>query len=110
VSFLTTPPTPAKPVTLTAPPGAGPSGTYGFGETVTVSWPTYTGCPSGYSVTSYEFTVAGGSIPSASYGPELNDLPFTLRSDSGPSTISYTVKCGDLTSTPSETLTLTVFG
>ena len=77
---------------------------------MTISWPTYTGCPSGYSVTSYEFAVSGGSIPSASYGPELNDLPFTLRSDNGPSTISYTVKCGDLTSTASETLTLTVFG
>jgi len=107
VTFYSPIPTPSKPVSLTASP---PTGTaYAPNEEVTITWPTYTGCPTGFSVSSYDFSFQNGSTSPSSYGADdPHELTLTLRGSAGATTIAYTVKCGELTSSPSDTLTLNV--
>jgi eukaryotic-like serine/threonine-protein kinase len=103
VSFYTAIPAPSKPAALTASPGP-----YAPEDEVTVTWPPYAGCPAGFSVTSYEFSFsAGSSVTGAPFGPTATSLTFKLGSTAGPNTISYFVKCGDRSSGPSDTLTVT---
>ena len=97
---------PAAPATATAPAGPHLSG-----DTVTISFPAYNGCPSGYALTGYDFTVTNGTFPGGnpvSAGATTLDI---LLGDPGSTTVQYVARCeGGITSNPSGTLTITVSG
>ncbi|MFM6982106.1 MAG: serine/threonine-protein kinase [Microbacteriaceae bacterium] len=97
-------PTPAAPAALTV--SAGP---YTPGATVTISWPTYTLCPSGYTVASYDFTINGGTFPRvSSFGPRVTSTTVVLSEDSSEMRASYSVACGTLRSAQSVELVVAI--
>lgn len=97
-------PTPEKPAGLTV--SAGP---YTPGATVTITWPTYTLCPSGYAVSAYDFTVNGGTFPRiSSFGPRVSSAEILLGEDSTEMRVSYSVMCGTLRSAQSDELVVPI--
>ncbi len=106
VYFYDAIPTPPSPATLTV--SAGP---YATGDTVTVSWPKYTECPVGYDLTSYEFTVSGGTFLNVStFPPRTTSSDIVIDENTSEVRVSYLVRCGDLASNPSDDLVVTVGG
>lgn len=104
VYFYDAIPTPTSPAALTV--SAGP---YSGGSTITISWPTYSECPSGFDIDSYEFTVNGGSFPNVStFGPQMNAADLVIDDDTTEIRVSYIVRCGNLASNPSEDLVIPV--
>jgi serine/threonine-protein kinase len=97
------PPAPNTPV----PTAQGP---YPANSTVTINWTAYTGCPSGTSVTAYNFTVNQGIASEGSpLGPTESTLDIQVGSAGQTTTVTYTATCtGNLVSTASSPLTLTV--
>ena len=97
---------PSKPATLTA---TTPSPYLG-GTDVNVSIPSYTGCPSGTSITAYTVTVNGGvASVSNPVSPGTSSFTVTLNgepTDSGQTTVSYTVTCSGVESPSADPLTL----
>ncbi|MBH0130489.1 protein kinase [Salinibacterium sp. NK8237] len=87
-----------------------PLGPYLGGETVTVKWPTYQGCPAGHSLSKFNFLVVGGpSAGASSYDSGVSEFDITLPSEEGETTkISYTAVCTDLESQSSEPVTVTI--
>jgi len=99
-------PTPAQPSTPTATPGQ-----IAAGEQATVTWPAYTGCPTGYSLTGYSYTITGGTDTSgqAAGGLGANATSITVTaSAAGNLTVSYVANCGQIASEPSPGVTITV--
>jgi serine/threonine-protein kinase len=104
VYFYDAVPTPAAPSSLTV--SAGP---YTPGSTFTISWPTYSKCPSGFALSNYQFTVSGGTLPSgASYSPGTSSTSVLVSNDTTEVRVSYVVTCGSLSSNPSDDLVVTV--
>jgi eukaryotic-like serine/threonine-protein kinase len=98
---------PAAPGALSA----SPSGPVDAGDPVTISWPAYTSCPSGTSLSGYEFSVTNGEFPGGTTEADASTTQMEfIPASSGQSTISYVARCGsDMPpSNPSPTLTLTV--
>ncbi|WP_054145707.1 PASTA domain-containing protein [Frigoribacterium sp. RIT-PI-h] len=99
-------PTPAQPSTPTATPGQ-----IAAGETATINWPAYTGCPTGYSLTGYSYTITGGTDTSGQsaggLGANATSLTVTA-SAAGNLTVSYVANCGQIASEPSPGVTITV--
>jgi len=86
------------------------AGPYASGDVVTISWPEYTGCPSGTSLSAYRFTVSNGSLAGGNeVSSGLTSLDFMLG-DPGAATLSYVAVCGNgmPPSNPSPTLSITV--
>jgi serine/threonine-protein kinase len=103
-SKIPAPPTAPAPSAVTYP--AGP---YLAGAQVTVSWGSYTGCPSGHTLSGFSFSVLGGTIVnpgsgttispdghSASVSPTATSLDVKLAAPN--TTISYTAVCTDFES------------
>lgn len=104
VYFYDTIPTPSSPAALTV--SAGP---YTAGGTITISWPTYAECPSGFPLDSYEFTVNGGTFPNVStFGAKTKSADIIIDDNTNEVRVSYIVRCGDLASNPSEDLVISV--
>jgi serine/threonine-protein kinase len=104
VYFYDAIPTPSSPAALTV--SAGP---YLAGGTITISWPTYAECPSGFALDSYEFTVNGGSFPNVStFGAKTKTADIVIDDSTNEVRVSYIVRCGDLASNPSEDLVIPV--
>jgi serine/threonine-protein kinase len=104
VYFYDAIPTPTSPAVLTV--SAGP---YTGGSTITISWPTYSECPTGFDIDSYEFTVNGGSFPNVStFGPQMNAADLVIDDNTTEIRVSYIVRCGNLASNPSEDLVIPV--
>lgn len=81
---------PAAPGALSVTPG----GPYADGDEVLISWPAYTGCPAGYELTGYQFTVTNGDLAGGNdVSSGLTEAPFILHSP-GPATLSYKAICG----------------
>ncbi len=97
---------PAAPTTATAPPGPHLSG-----DDVTITFPTYSGCPSGHALTGYSFTVNNGTFPGGNpVSAGATSLTVNLG-DPGDTTVTYVAHCdGGITSNPSGTLTIPVSG
>jgi serine/threonine protein kinase len=107
VSFYTAIPEPSAPGQVTASEPAGDNG-YVVGETVTLKWNAYSGCPAGYNFGGYNFAVQGAS-PSATNPVPAGTTTMTIRLESvGNTTVSYSALCGELESAASATTTLTV--
>lgn len=104
VYFYDAIPTPTSPGALTV--SAGP---YTAGSTLTISWPTYSECPEGFDIDTYEFTVNGGSFPNVStFGPRTTAADLVIDDNTTEIRVSYIVRCGDLASNPSEDLVIPV--
>jgi serine/threonine-protein kinase len=99
------------PMPATKPGGlsATPSGPYTASQNVTLNWPTYTGCPTGTTLESYNIAIENGTINSANPVPAgTTTATITLRPDSGNTKVSYTASCSGSPSPMSDVLTLTV--
>ena len=104
VYFYDAIPTPTSPGGLTV--SAGP---YTGGSTITISWATYSECPAGFDLDSYEFTVNGGSFPNVStFGPLTTAADLVIDDNTTEIRVSYIVRCGNLASNPSEDLVIPV--
>ncbi len=95
---------PSAPSTPTAPGGA-----HASGDVVTISFPSYSGCPSGRALTGYDFTVDNGTFPGGNPVSASATSLDILLGDPGSTTVQYVAHCeGGITSNPSGTLTITV--
>jgi serine/threonine protein kinase len=104
VYFYDAIPTPPAPSSLTV--SAGP---YTPGSTITISWPTYNKCPSGFALSNYQFTVSGGTLTSGgTYSPGTSSTTVMIATDTAEVRVSYVVSCGSLSSNPSDDLVVTV--
>jgi len=97
---------PAPPVATQPAPATYPAGPYQPNGNVTISWPAYTGCPSGHTLSGFAVQVTNGTITgnggNGSVGPTVNSLAIQLGSPSpGTTRINYTALCTDLESPPS---------
>ena len=99
-------PQPTKPAAMTA---ATP-GPYAPSSTVTVNWPTYTGCPAGSSLTAYNVTIENGTIPAGTnpVPPGTTSVTVTVAAAPGTTKVSYTAACGGTPSPAANVLSLTV--
>lgn len=100
----------ATPAAPSAAPTASPSGPASPTDIVDISWPAYTGCPAGTSVSAYRFTVTNGEFPGGmTEFTSSGTQPFAVDT-TGTSTLSYVVVCGGGVpdSNPSPTLSITV--
>jgi serine/threonine-protein kinase len=113
VSFYTALATPPAPAVATATP-AGP---YTAGDSVMVSWPEYTDCPSDLSLSGYNVTISGPGT-SASSATQQNPITPTQHGETitvgttGTTTVTYVATCGagssSIQSASSAPLNLTV--
>lgn len=95
----------AKPAT----PTAGTEGPYTSGQTVTVEFGAYGGCPSDYPVQGYTFNLTNADFADGGNPVAKTATSIDITVSSGTVTVNYTADCGDAGSSPtSGTLTLTV--
>ncbi|HET8958615.1 MAG TPA: serine/threonine protein kinase, partial [Microcella sp.] len=105
VFFYTPVETPPQPNNLAINPGSGP---YLGGSTVTLSWPSYTSCPAGFTLSGYNVTIVGGSPAQANPIPAgTNNLDVELA-DGGQLRVTYIALCGDLQSERSNELAVPI--
>lgn len=106
VTFYTDIPTPPEPAIVSN----GGSDTWPVSSVVTVTWPAYTGCPSGFPLSSYQFSLQNGTP--ADPNPIVSSqtsLDITVSGAPGETTVRYRAICGgDLESTDSPIRTLTI--
>jgi serine/threonine-protein kinase len=78
------------------------------GQQIDISW-NYAGCPSGYTIDHYTFTVTGGTfVGGATVGGDKAAGQVKLSPTAGTETsITYTATCGSITSDPSPAATVT---
>jgi eukaryotic-like serine/threonine-protein kinase len=80
-------------------------------ENAEITWSKYTGCPSGFDLTGYQFTIANATATDAPnpVGANVTSLVLDLPSSPGQVTITYHAMCGDAGNSPeSATTTITV--
>lgn len=100
---------PIPPPTKPSPLSASPAGPYAASQSVTISWPTYTGCPAPTPLDKYSIAIEDGTVTSANPVPAgTTTATITLRGDPGDTKVSYTASCSGTPSPPSDVLTLTV--
>ncbi len=105
VTFFADIPTPAKPAAVSVTDG----NTQTVSTTAEVTWSTYTGCPTGFERTGYQFTVVNAHMATDNpLDPNANSLSLDLPDTAGDVTVSYHVLCGDLTSPESDVTTIHV--
>jgi hypothetical protein len=109
LSVYTQPLTAGQPGAPTADPTTIPADD---STTSTVSWPNYTGCPAGSSITGFSYKITGGTDGSGQTSGTLgaNATSVTVKSGTaGNLTVTYSVECGSsLTSPQSAGVTITV--
>lgn len=104
VYFYDAIPTPPAPGELTVS-----TGPYTAGSTITVSWPSYAQCPTGFALKSYVLTATGGTVSSGgTFGPTVTSGSIVIDGDTNEVRVSYVVKCGTLSSNPSDDLVVPV--
>lgn len=105
VTFYTAVPTPPQPNNLAINPGSGP---YVGGSTVTLSWPSYTSCPPGFTLSGYNVTIVGGAPQQSNPIPAgTNSLQVRLD-NGGQLRVTYVALCGDLQSERSNELAVPI--
>jgi len=79
-------------------------------STITVTWPRYTGCPAGQSLSGYNVNVTGApTSPENPEGASATEITIpTGNPGSGPIKVKYKVFCGAKDSAYSPTLTVQV--
>jgi len=97
------------PATKPGPMTAAPAGPYSASQILTLTWPTYNGCPTNTTLNSYSVAIENGTITSPNPVPAgTTSATITLRADSGTTKVSYTASCSGSPSPVSDVLTLTV--
>ena len=107
VYFYSTIPQPPKPRDISVFPASGP---YAPGSEVTMEWPDYSQCPSGFPLQSYTLQISGGTLldaPGLILQPEQTAVTVKLA-ESGQFRASYLVNCGNLSSPISNEVSLTI--
>jgi serine/threonine-protein kinase len=84
-----------------------PAGPHLAGAVVTISWPTYNGCPVGQNLTGYNFSFTGATPVGASnpVDPGMTEMDIELAA--GDNTITYTALCTSVESAASGATTIT---
>ncbi|TQL46524.1 hypothetical protein FB562_2046, partial [Homoserinimonas aerilata] len=97
-------PDPAKP----AAPSAS-SSTAEPGDTVTITWPTYTGCAPGTNHTAYRLSLTGATTTAGNpLGKGQHSAEIVVDDGVTSVTVSYLAECSGIQSPPSDTVTITV--
>ena len=107
VYFYAEIPSPPAPSAMVVTPAAGP---YAPADEITLSWPAYAQCPSGFPVTNYILEIVGGTLideADATLGPNKNSVGVTLG-DPGTLQASYVVSCSDINTPKSQTVSVTI--
>ena len=105
VYFYTTIPTPVAPQNLAISPGSEP---YVGGAEVVLSWPAYDGCPAGFTLSSYNFTIVGGTPVQPNPVPAGTASLTVVLADSGQLRVTYVALCGALQSERSTELAVPI--
>jgi serine/threonine-protein kinase len=104
VYFYDSIPTPAAPGGLTVS-----TGPYVGDSTITVTWPSYAQCPTGFALKNYILTATGGTVSSGGvFGPTVTSASIVIDNNTNEVRVSYVVKCGTLSSNPSEDLVVPI--
>lgn len=76
-------------------------------DTAEITWSKYTGCPSGFDVTGYQFTYTNATAPVSPnpVGPDVNSLTLELPNAAGSVTVKYYAQCGDAGNSPESSVT-----
>lgn len=107
VYFYAEIPNPPAPTTIVANPADGP---YLPGDEVTLSWPAYAQCPTGFPVTNYRLEIVGGELVGEDdtiLGARATSVVATLG-DPGTFQASYVVSCSDINTPKSGVLSITI--
>ncbi|MDR9396511.1 serine/threonine-protein kinase [Pontimonas sp.] len=107
VYFYAEIPNPPQPSEMAIDPGEGP---YAPGDEVTLSWPAYAQCPSGFPVTNYRLELSRGTLvdeDDAVLGADTTEVVVTLG-DPGDFSASYVVSCSDINTPKSAATTLSI--
>ena len=107
VYFYAEIPSPPAPSAMVVTPAVGP---YSPADEITLSWPAYAQCPSGFPVTNYILEIVGGTLideADATLGPNKNSVGVTLG-DPGTLQASYVVSCSDINTPKSQTVSVTI--
>ena len=107
VYFYAPIPSPPAPSALAVNPATGP---YAPGDDITISWPSYAQCPSGFPVTNYLLEIVGGTLndeDDAALPAESTSASITLGA-AGTFRASYVVTCTSINTPKSAELSLTV--
>jgi len=107
VYFYAPIPSPPAPSALAVTPSAGP---YAPGDDITISWPSYAQCPSGFPVTNYLLEIVGGALndeDDAALPAESTSASITLGA-AGTFRASYVVTCTSINTPKSAELTITI--
>ncbi len=97
------PPVATKPTAVTAPAGPWLSG-----QSLSVTWPTYSGCPAGHPHNGFNFQIVNGTAATGNpVSASATSLSITLG-DPGTTTIAYTALCTDFESVVSDQTSITV--
>ncbi|MBT1606385.1 serine/threonine-protein kinase [Curtobacterium flaccumfaciens] len=94
--------------TVTTAPDAPTAGTVSSDGKVTFSWNAFTACPAGHSLSGYNYTINNGTDgKNQSTGTVTTTSIEVTGAEPGTISLSYTAKCGDLTSPSSSTTSAT---
>jgi len=107
VYFYAAIPKPPAPSAMVIDPVEGP---YAPGDEITLSWPAYAQCPTGFPVTNYRLEITRGSLVDEDdtvLGPDATSVEVTLG-DAGNFSASYVVSCSDINTPKSSAATLTI--
>ena len=101
-SAIPTPPKPSAPSTTDPEP-------YAAEDSITVDWSSYTGCPSGFPLSGFQFTVTNATPDGGSnqFGAGDSHADYSLTA-TGNASFTYHAICGDLQSPESDPLTVPV--
>ena len=85
-------------------------GPYAPADEVTLNWPAYAQCPSGFPVTNYRLEIVGGELigeDDAVLGANATSVGVTLG-EPGTFQASYVVRCSNINTPKSSTLSVTI--
>ena len=99
-------PEPTQPDQMTA----GTPGPYPASSAVTVTWPTYLGCPTGSELSAYIISIENGTVPTGTnpVPPGTTSATITVSDAPGTTKVSYTAACDGSPSPAAPALSLTV--
>lgn len=103
-------PIPSPPAPLQMAVSAPDTDGYNPGDQVTLSWPAYAQCPSGFPVSGYRLEVVGGTLinpATATVGSNVTQAMVELGNP-GAFRATYSVTCQSLTSPRASELTITI--
>jgi len=103
VTFYAPIPSPSQTPTLAVTGG----NTQTVNTKVNVTWSKYTGCPSGFDVTGYQFTITNATAPDSPnpVDPNANTIELELPVTAGDVTIKYFAMCGGAGNSPESAVT-----